>query len=232
MLSAIRETLPLFLQGLSIISRQSQAAYVKQQLKTTIQQYFGRFLPNAPSVSGSHPMLLALCDSVPSPHTTNLRRTVMEVVRDGYLQFKGHAPPPRLATILSFIVDVFQRTKTIDAADADTLLPSLLKCLILVNEPQVKKLSTDALQHMVEGCLAVPQGDAATRLATNLSPRSPQRRSQGCFAQRSFVTSRSHDRDVIPGPSRNASLGTEAAVCTAERREDSGPSENSLYLKI
>ncbi|XP_077145799.1 protein MMS22-like isoform X1 [Ranitomeya variabilis] len=168
MLSAIRETLPLFLQGLSIISRQSQAAYVKQQLKTTIQQYFGRFLPNAPSVSGSHPLLLALCDSVPSPHTTNLRRTVMEVVRDGYLQFKGHAPPPRLATILSFIVDVFQRTKTIDAADADTLLPSLLKCLILVNEPQVKKLSTDALQHMVEGCQAVPQGDAATRLTTNL----------------------------------------------------------------
>ncbi|XP_073531837.1 protein MMS22-like isoform X2 [Phyllobates terribilis] len=168
MLSAIRETLPLFLQGLSIISRQSQAAYVKQQLKTTIQQYFGRFLPSVPSISGSHPMLQALCDSVLSPHTTNLRRTVMEVIRDGYLQFKGHAPPPRLATILSFIVDVFQRTKTVDATDADSLLPSILKCLILVNEPQVKKLSTDALQHMVEGCQAVPQGDAATRLTTNL----------------------------------------------------------------
>lgn len=32
----------------------------------------------------------------------------------------------------------------------------------------VKKLSTDALQHMVEGCQAVPQGDAATRLTANL----------------------------------------------------------------
>ncbi|XP_069830285.1 protein MMS22-like [Dendropsophus ebraccatus] len=170
MLSAIRETLPLFLQGLSIISRQShgQAAYVKQQLKTTIQQYFGRFLPSAPSASGSHPVLLALCDSIQSPHTTTLRRTVMEVIRDGYLQFKGHAPPSRLASILSFIVDVFQRTKVVDAADADCLLPSILKCLILVNEPQVKKLSTDALQHMVEGCQTAPLGDAATRLTANL----------------------------------------------------------------
>ncbi|XP_075718303.1 protein MMS22-like [Rhinoderma darwinii] len=170
MLSAIRETLPLFLQGLSIIScqTQGQAAYVKQQLKMTIQQYFGRFLPSAPFVSGSHPVLLALCDSVQSPHTTNLRRTVMEVIRDNYLQFKGHSTPPRLASILTFIVNVFQRSKTIDVADSDSLLPSILKCVILVNEPQVKKLSTDALQHMVEGCQAMPQGDAATRFTANL----------------------------------------------------------------
>ncbi|XP_040284722.1 protein MMS22-like isoform X1 [Bufo bufo] len=169
MLSAIRETLPLFLQGLSIISRQSQAqaAYVKQQLKMTVQQYFGRFLPSAPA-SGSHPILLALCDSVQSPHTANLRRTVMEVIRDSYLQFKGHAPPPRLATIMLFILDVFQRTKTVDVADADSLLPSILKCLIMVNEPQVKKLCTDTLQNMVEGCQAVPQGEAATRFTANL----------------------------------------------------------------
>ncbi|KAG8582277.1 hypothetical protein GDO81_007986 [Engystomops pustulosus] len=170
MLAAIRETLPLFLQGLSIISRQSQGqgAYVKQQLKMTIQQYFGRFLPSAPSVSGSHPVLLAMCDSVHSPHTINLRRTVMEVIRDGYLQFKGHAPPPRLVTILSFVVDVFQKTKTIDASDVDSLLPSILKCLILVNEPRVKKLSTDALQHMVEGCQAAPPGDVALRFSASL----------------------------------------------------------------
>ncbi|KAG9493276.1 hypothetical protein GDO78_001269 [Eleutherodactylus coqui] len=98
--------------GLSIISRHSQAqgAYIKQQLKMIIQQYFGRFLPSAAPVSGSHPVLLALCESVQSTYTTNLRRIVMEVIRDDYLQFKAHAPPPRLATILSFIVDVFQRT--------------------------------------------------------------------------------------------------------------------------
>ncbi|XP_063773088.1 protein MMS22-like isoform X2 [Pseudophryne corroboree] len=172
MLSAIRESLPLFLQGLSIISRQSQAqaAYVKQQLITTIQQYFGRFLPNAPSSSttGSHPVLLAVCDCVQSAHTTNLRRIVMQVISDSYLQFKGHSPPPRLASILSFILDIFQRSKVIDVADAESLLPPVLKCLVLVNEPQVKKLSTDALQHMVEGCQAVPHGEAGTRLTSIL----------------------------------------------------------------
>ncbi|XP_075058913.1 protein MMS22-like isoform X2 [Mixophyes fleayi] len=83
MLSAIRESLPLFLQGLSIISRQSQAqsAYVKQQLKITIQQYFGRFLNAAShSTTASHPVLLAVCDSVQSPHTANLRGIVMQVI--------------------------------------------------------------------------------------------------------------------------------------------------------
>ncbi|CAJ0939958.1 unnamed protein product [Ranitomeya imitator] len=46
------------------------------------------------------------------------------------------------------------------------------------------------------------------------------------------MTSRSRDRDVIEGPSLNASLGTEAAACTAESR---GPSEvgvNLFYLCI
>ncbi|KAM4772027.1 protein MMS22-like [Rhinophrynus dorsalis] len=172
MLSAIRESLPLFLQGLSIISRQSQSqgGYIRQQLKTIIQQYFGRFLPSAPSVAvvGSHPMLLAVCDSVQSQHIVPLRRIVMQVINENYLQFKGHAPPPRLASVLSFILDVFQRSKNIDVGDVESLLPSVLKCLVLVNEPQVKKLSTDAFQHMVEGCRAAPDGEAMTKLTSIL----------------------------------------------------------------
>ncbi|XP_018414305.1 PREDICTED: protein MMS22-like [Nanorana parkeri] len=166
MLTAVMESLPLFLQGLSIISRQSQvqAAYVKQQLKTIIEQYFGRFLPSAPQAptAGSHPILLALCDSVQSPHTVNLRKTVTQIINDSYLQFKGQAPPPRLASVLSFIVDVFQRTKTIDVSDAQFLLPAILKCMILVHEPLVRKLSIKALQHIIEGCREVPQGEAVS----------------------------------------------------------------------
>ncbi|XP_072264772.1 protein MMS22-like isoform X2 [Pyxicephalus adspersus] len=166
MLSAVRESLPLFLQGLSIISRQSQvqAAYVKQQLKTIIEQYFGRFLPSTPQAlnAGNHPILLALCDSVQSPHTANLRKIVMKVINDSHLQFKGQTPPPRLASVLSFIVDVFQRSRIVEAADAEFLLPAILKCIILVNEPLVRKLSTKALQHVVEGCREVPQGEAVS----------------------------------------------------------------------
>ncbi|KAM5164087.1 protein MMS22-like [Mantella aurantiaca] len=166
MLSAIRESLPLFLQGLSIISShsQTQGAYVKQQLKTIIEQYFGRFLSSAPQVTtaGRHPILLALCDSVQSPHTANLRRTVMQVINDSHLPFKGQAPPPRLASVLSFIVDVFQRSKTIEVADVEFLLPAVLKCMVLVNEPLVRKLSTKALQCIIEGCREVQKGEAVS----------------------------------------------------------------------
>ncbi|KAM8954199.1 protein MMS22-like [Pelodytes ibericus] len=171
LLSAIKENLPLFLQGLSIIAcqSQSQGAYVKQQLKTIIQQYFGRFLLSAPSVSvtGTHPMLLAVCDSVHSQNTVHLRRIIMQVISDGYLQFKGHSPPPRLASILGFILDVFQRSKSIDVGDAESLL-SVLKCLILVNEPQVRKLSTDILQHMVEDTHTNPDGETAKQIISIL----------------------------------------------------------------
>ncbi|KAG8444746.1 hypothetical protein GDO86_009787 [Hymenochirus boettgeri] len=156
LLSAIRESLPQFLQGLSVISRQSQSqgAYVKQQLKMIIQQYFGRFLPSAPTVAvaGSHPLLLALCENVQNPQTVYLRRIIMQVISENYLQFKGHSPPPRLAFVLSFISDVLQRSKGADIQDAETLLPSVLKCLILVNEPQVKRFSTEVLQYIVESC--------------------------------------------------------------------------------
>ncbi|CAJ0964484.1 unnamed protein product [Ranitomeya imitator] len=53
-------------------------------------------------------------------------------------------------------------------------------------------------------------------------------RSQGCSAQRTFVTSRTRDHDIISGDSCIASLGTEAAACTAERREDSGGYQKGL----
>ncbi|XP_041418948.1 protein MMS22-like isoform X2 [Xenopus laevis] len=166
MLSNIRESLPQFLQGLSIISRQSQAqgAYIKQQLRTIVTQYFGRFLPSAPSAGagGNHPMLLALYDSAESQHTVHLRRIIMQVLSENYLQFRGNAPPPRLASVLSFIFDAFRKSKNIETYDAELTLPSVLKCLILVNEPQVKKLSTDVLQYIIENCQPNPTGESLT----------------------------------------------------------------------
>ncbi|XP_030054263.1 protein MMS22-like [Microcaecilia unicolor] len=166
MLSAIRESLPLFLQGLCAICCQSQAqgAYVKQQLRNIIQQYFGRFLPASPSSVPSianNPILQALCDSTNSPHISYLRKAFVQVLSENYLQFKGQAPPARLASVLSFLLHVFQRTKNTDTFDVELLLPSVLKCLVLVNEPQVRKLSTEILQHVVENCRMAPEESAA-----------------------------------------------------------------------
>lgn len=85
---------------------------------------------------------------------------------ENYLQFKGNAPPPRLASVLAFILDVLQRTQSIELCDIDLVLPAVLKCMVLVNELQVKKLSTDIVQYMVEGCQAGSGGERATQLTS------------------------------------------------------------------
>ncbi|NXW71720.1 MMS22 protein, partial [Hirundo rustica] len=170
LLSAIQENLPLYLQGLSFICCQSQTqgAYLNQLLGTIIQHYFGRFLPSSPTVAGTgqHPLLTALGSSITAPQLLRLRKTTLHVIRENYLQFKGHAPPPRLASVLAFILDVLQRTQSIELCDIDLVLPAVLKCLVLVNEPQVKKISTDIVQYIVEGCQAGSGGEHATQLTS------------------------------------------------------------------
>ncbi|XP_016357896.1 protein MMS22-like [Sinocyclocheilus anshuiensis] len=76
MLSALKESLPLFLQGLSVAVSvsQSQGAYLKQQLNSVISQYLSRFLPATPSTGAvvNHPVLLAACESTPTPQGERL----------------------------------------------------------------------------------------------------------------------------------------------------------------
>ncbi|KAM9382704.1 protein MMS22-like [Phaethornis superciliosus] len=170
LLSAIQESLPLYLQGLSFICCQSQmqSAYLNQLLGSVIQHYFGRFLPSSPTAvgAGQHPMLTALCSSITTPQMLRLRKTTLHVINENYLQFKGNAPPPRLASVLAFILDVLQRTQSTELCDIDLVLPAVLKCLVLVNELQVKKISTDIVQYMVEGCQAGSGGECATQLTS------------------------------------------------------------------
>ncbi|KAM6405827.1 protein MMS22-like [Pluvialis apricaria] len=170
LLSAIQESLPLYLQGLSFICCQSQTqgAYLNQLLGSIIQQYFGRFLPSSPTAlgAGQHPMLTALCSSITAPQMLRLRKTTLHIINENYMQFKGNAPPPRLASVLAFILEVLQRTQSTELCDIDLVLPAVLKCMVLVNELQVKKISTDILQYMVEGCQAGSGGERATQLTS------------------------------------------------------------------
>uniref|UniRef100_A0A8C2Z7F5 Protein MMS22-like n=1 Tax=Cyclopterus lumpus TaxID=8103 RepID=A0A8C2Z7F5_CYCLU len=73
---------------------------------------------------------------------------------ESFLQFKGHAPPPRLAAVLMFLLELLRRNSDSDPALLTLPLPPLLRCVMLVNEPQVRKTSTDALQLVVERCAA------------------------------------------------------------------------------
>ncbi|NXS52728.1 MMS22 protein, partial [Brachypteracias leptosomus] len=170
LLSAIQESLPLYLQGLSFVccQFQMQSAYLNQLLGNIIQQYFGRFLPSSPTAfgAGQHPMLTALCSSITALQMLRLRKTTLHVINENFMQFKGNAPPPRLASVLAFILEVLQRTQSIELCDIDLVLPAVLKCLVLVNELQVKKISTDIVQYIVEGCQAGSGGEHATRLTS------------------------------------------------------------------
>uniref|UniRef100_A0A673KNI5 Protein MMS22-like n=1 Tax=Sinocyclocheilus rhinocerous TaxID=307959 RepID=A0A673KNI5_9TELE len=158
MLSALKESLPLFLQGLSVAVSvsQSQGAYLKQQLHSVISQYLSRFLPSTPSTGAvvNHPVLLAACESTPTPQGERLRRSILHVLRENFLQFKGLAPPPRLAAVLSFLLELLKRNNDRDPALLTVPLPLVLRCLMLVNEPQVKRLSTEVTQLIVERCTA------------------------------------------------------------------------------
>ncbi|KAJ8354044.1 hypothetical protein SKAU_G00216110 [Synaphobranchus kaupii] len=155
-LSAVKENLPLYLQGLSVAAgmAQIQGAYLKQQLHSVISHYLGRFLPATPSTAtvANHPVLLAVCETPPKPQGAALRKAILQVVSDNFLQFKGHAPPPRLASVLSFLMELLRRTKDSNLELLTLPLPPVLRCLMLVNEPQVRKMSTDVLQLVVERC--------------------------------------------------------------------------------
>ncbi|KAJ7409530.1 protein MMS22-like protein [Willisornis vidua] len=170
LLSAIQESLPLYLQGLSFICCQSQtqSAYLNQLLGSIIRHYFGRFLPSSPTApgAGQHPLLTALRSSITAPQMLRLRKSTLHVIHENYMPFKGSAPPPRLASVLAFILQVLQRTQSTELCDIDLVLPSVLKCMVLVNEPQVKKISTDIVQNMVEGCQAGSGGEHATKLTS------------------------------------------------------------------
>uniref|UniRef100_A0A3Q1FI97 Protein MMS22-like n=1 Tax=Acanthochromis polyacanthus TaxID=80966 RepID=A0A3Q1FI97_9TELE len=153
---ALRDSLPLYLQGLSVASSvsQSQGAYLKQQLRSVTRRYLDHFLPASPSMGiiANHPVLLAACEASPTIRGAALRKTILEVLRDSFLQFKGHAPPPRLASVLMFLLELLRRNSDSDPALLTLPLPSLLRCVMLVNEPHVRRTSTDALQLVVERC--------------------------------------------------------------------------------
>ncbi|KAF3840177.1 hypothetical protein F7725_018894 [Dissostichus mawsoni] len=169
---ALRDSLPLYLQGLSVAScvSQSQGAYLKQQLRSVTRRYLDHFLPASPSmgVISNHPVLLGACEANPTPRGAALRKTILEVLCTSFLQFKGHAPPPRLAAVLMFLLELLRRNSDSDPALLTVPLPSLLRCVMLVNEPQVRKTSTDALQLVVERCAAASTEGPSDQMITVL----------------------------------------------------------------
>ncbi|XP_061632514.1 protein MMS22-like isoform X1 [Phyllopteryx taeniolatus] len=155
---ALRDSLPLYLQGLSVASgvSQSQGGYLKQQLHAVIRRYLDHFLPASSSLGSiaNHPVLLGACEAIQNGPGAALRKAVLQVLCESFLQFKGHCPPPRLLPVLLFLFELLRRNSDSDPALLTLPLPCLLRCLMLVNDPQVRKTSTDAVQLVVERCAA------------------------------------------------------------------------------
>ncbi|TMS10621.1 Protein MMS22-like, partial [Larimichthys crocea] len=105
---SLRDSLPLYLQGLSVASSvsQSQGVYLKQQLRSVTRRYLDYFLPASPSIGviANHPVLLSACEANPTTWGAALRKTILEVLCENFVQFKGHAPPPRLASVMMFLL--------------------------------------------------------------------------------------------------------------------------------
>nr|XP_023399423.1 LOW QUALITY PROTEIN: protein MMS22-like [Loxodonta africana] len=171
MLTAIQKSLPLYLQGMCIVCCQSQNpnTYLNQLLGNVIEQYIWRFLPASPCGLGigQHPVLLALKKPATVPPMSSLKKCIAQVIRKSYFHFKGSSPPPRLASVLAFILQL-SKDSNLDICDVELLLPSVLKCLVLVNEPQVKRLATENLQYMVQTCQVGSEGEPAAQLTSVL----------------------------------------------------------------
>lgn len=58
------------------------------------------------------------------------------VCSESFLQFKGHAPPPRLASVLMLLSELLRRNNDSEPTLLTLPLPSLLRCVMMVNEPQ------------------------------------------------------------------------------------------------
>ncbi|XP_006778297.1 PREDICTED: protein MMS22-like isoform X2 [Myotis davidii] len=166
LLTAIQKSLPLYLQGMCIVCGQSQNAYLNQLLGNVIEQYIRRFLPASPQHVldlGQHPVLLALRNSATLALMPSLKKCIVQVIRKSYLESKPILLPPRLASILAFILQLFKETN-MDVSEVEQLLPGVLKCLVLVSESQVKRLATENLQCMVKTCQVGSEGEPAAQL--------------------------------------------------------------------
>ncbi|XP_060761858.1 protein MMS22-like isoform X2 [Neoarius graeffei] len=172
LISAIRDTLPLYLQGLSVAVgvSQTQVSYLKQQLRNVIIQYLSRFLPATPTVGAvaNHPVLLAGCEATPTLQGAALRSMILQALRENFLQFRGHAPPARLAAVLMFLLELLKRNNDTDPALLTVPLANVLRCVMLVNEPQVKKLSTESVQLIMERCSSEAREEPCDQLITAL----------------------------------------------------------------
>ncbi|XP_071955737.1 protein MMS22-like isoform X2 [Antedon mediterranea] len=162
MLSAIRDTLNLFLEGLSTLDFHKDG-FIRQKMQEIVQQYFIRFaiksslMPNSNSVTANHPLLVTLYPSQrhnPTPHMRKLRQFVIEVLRSRFIALKGQQAPSQAANALQFVHELFTRTSLANetAKNAAPLLDTILNYLLMCDNGGLKRQASQILVIMMQAC--------------------------------------------------------------------------------
>ncbi|XP_071800520.1 protein MMS22-like [Asterias amurensis] len=166
MLSAIRETLHLFMEGLASLDLQRDD-FIQRKLHELVQQYFLRFQgqkasslmagPSSAVSTANHPIMVSLhksCSRQLHPQISMLRGLVLKVIRQHYLAYHGQQPPSHLPYTMAFLQELIRRTYNPQQVvrDAVVLLATVLEYLLLCDVASVKKTMSSLLAAMMDAC--------------------------------------------------------------------------------
>ncbi|KAL5010539.1 hypothetical protein ScPMuIL_012844 [Solemya velum] len=161
-LSAIRDTLHLFVQGLSKLDYK-KVPYVQRRLKDIVTIYLQKFpLKSCGSLGiGAavhvHPLVTALNESFgkhSSPEACQFRQFTLQQVHEQFLAVKNFSLPSNHMVGLSYLTEVLQRTVSseIIARDSETIMPVVLEYLLLSDSSTIQQHTTTMLQHLLQAC--------------------------------------------------------------------------------
>ncbi|XP_071491402.1 protein MMS22-like [Diadema antillarum] len=167
--SAIRDTLHLFVEGLSQhdISRDS---YIQRKLKEITSHYFLRYKVrlstpgSSTEISHLHPLLRALQSTFRKqvePRSSALRKCVLSEFRSSFLSCGGHQVGQHTAQGVTFLQELMYRTTNPSQVARDTpiLLGSIMDHLLLSNSAAVKGQMSQLLTQMMNACKTDPAPD-------------------------------------------------------------------------
>ncbi|KAG8010310.1 Protein MMS22-like [Nibea albiflora] len=123
----------------SLISKNHEALQLAYWAVGCIVKHWSPLL----ATSKAQQLLFRIVDGLLLPHNLTQQDQALRhslplylQVSENFVQFKGHVPPPRLASVMMFLFELLRRNSDSDPALHTLPLPSLLRCIMLVNEPQ------------------------------------------------------------------------------------------------
>uniref|UniRef100_A0A8C4NEA1 MMS22-like C-terminal domain-containing protein n=1 Tax=Eptatretus burgeri TaxID=7764 RepID=A0A8C4NEA1_EPTBU len=169
LLLALRSTFSDFLLGISIVL--PQVPYLQQQLRSLVKQHLFRVWPPRSELYGpqsSSPFLEALQIATQrrsQSSSNHFLKHLLIAIRDSFLQISSTVVTQNLSATLSFVQQIACTVPPADLVSCvQHVLSSLLRVLLLIQEPQIRLQCVEILRGLVESCRNEP---------SSLSPGEP-----------------------------------------------------------